>query len=97
MVVVVVFSLSFFLFIDQLVIPGKTQAESSSVYGYTHFPNYTVDGNTRQQIAYCMHTQNQQSITEAWLRVNLTHPYRIKKVKFWYRNDRTYYLVLILT
>lgn len=87
----------FFLFIDQLVIPGKTQAEGSSVYGHTYFPNKTVDGNTRQQIAYCMHTQNQPSFTEAWLRVNLTQPFRIKKVKFWYRNDRTYYLVLILT
>ena len=82
--------------IDELVIPGKTQAESSSVYGHTYFPNNTVDGDFRQHISRCSHTQNEESITEAWLRINLLKPYSIKQIKFWYRGDRSYHLVSIL-
>ena len=83
-------------FIDELVIPGKTQAESSTVYGHTYFPNNTVDGDFRQQIAHCSHTQNEKSITEAWLRINLLKAYSIKQIKFWYRSDGSYHLLSIL-
>nr|XP_022312100.1 uncharacterized protein LOC111117327 isoform X1 [Crassostrea virginica] len=76
---------------NELVIPGKTQAESSSVYGHTYFPSKTVDGDFEQHISHCSHTQNEKSITEAWLRINLLKPYSIKQIKFWYRGDGSPY------
>ena len=84
------------VFIGQLVIPGETQAAASSLLSAPYFPKNTVDGETRQEIAYCMHTKNEGSITEAWLRINLLDVYSIKQVKFWYRGDSMYHFVYIL-
>ena len=89
-------TLSLFFLIDQLVIPDKTQAESSSVYGHSYFPNNTVDGDPQQSIAHCAHTKNEKPITEAWLRINLLKVYSIKEIKFWYRDDGSYHFVSIV-
>ena len=85
--------ISFFFFIEQLVVPGKTEVASSSLYGAPYFPNNTVDGVTQQHITYCMHTKNEIPITEAWLRINLLKAYSIKQIKLWYRGDGSYRMI----
>lgn len=79
----------FLKILDKLVIPGKTEAISSSVHG-SFFPYKSVDGSVLQNIAYCSHTSDNTAITVAWLRVDLKKIYSIKAVKFWYRNDSKY-------
>lgn len=75
----------------QFVVPGVTQADSSSVYDfegtYYCWPNRTVDGNFNQNIRNCLHTAT-TDVTEAWLRIDLQRMRSVKSVKFWYRNDR---------
>uniref|UniRef100_K1PR48 Endothelial cells scavenger receptor n=1 Tax=Magallana gigas TaxID=29159 RepID=K1PR48_MAGGI len=75
----------------QFVVPGVTQANSSSVYDfegtYYCWPNRTVDGNINQSIRNCLHTGT-TDVTEAWLRIDLQRMRSVKSVKFWYRNDR---------
>lgn len=74
----------------QFVVPGVTQADSSSVYDfegtYYCWPNRTVDGNFYQNIRNCLHTAT-TDVTEAWLRIDLQRMRSVKSVKFWYRND----------
>lgn len=78
-------------FTVQFVVPGVTQAESSSMHNsggvYPYWPNRTVDGNFSQNVRACLHTAVSSGITEAWLRIDLQAVRSIKSVKFWYRND----------
>ncbi|XP_062596177.1 multiple epidermal growth factor-like domains protein 6 isoform X2 [Saccostrea cucullata] len=70
---------------NQLVRPGFTRANSSSV-AFNGYPSKTVDGNNRQNhYTFCMFTA--AGHREAWLRIDLRKIYNIHSVKFWYIND----------
>ena len=73
----------------QLVEPGYTEAASSSTYA-DYQASRTVDGDMRQQVSFCLHTDIRHGITEAWLRIDLKKIFNIATVKLWYRNDSKY-------
>lgn len=74
--------------IDQIV-SNSTKVKGSSIYKNGLFlASYAVDGNFKQNDAQrCFHTDVNNTIKEAWLRIDLGGVFSVSSVKFWYRND----------
>lgn len=72
-----------YFFVEQFVIPGETEAKISTTLN-DYFASNAVDGNAAQEIKYCSHTNEDSTITEAWLRIKLKNVSSLKSVKFWY-------------
>nr|XP_022311339.1 receptor-type tyrosine-protein phosphatase alpha-like isoform X2 [Crassostrea virginica] len=71
---------------DQLVKNGTTEVAVSEVLpGYS--ASRAIDGDIRQHISRCSHTNQLSNITEAWLRIDLKRTYSLKSIQFWYRED----------
>lgn len=87
----------FFLIITvQFVVPGVTQTDSSPIFSsgtHKYWSNRTVDGNFSQSHQACLHTAI-TDVSEAWLRVDLQAVRSVKFVKFWYRNDSMYDILI---
>lgn len=76
--------------ISAQLVGNTTIATSSTTYrGYV--ASRTIDGNIDQKDTSCSHTDDQSSITEAWLRIDLGRVYSVKSVKLWYRNNSRYH------
>ncbi|XP_061185079.1 receptor-type tyrosine-protein phosphatase kappa-like [Saccostrea echinata] len=67
-----------------LAMKPESYVELSTMLGH-NYPARANDGDLRQNILYCSHTDNGQS--KAWLRVNLGERYQIQEVKIFYRNS----------
>lgn len=75
---------------DQLV-NSRTKVKSSSIYMSVYGPrlaSYAVDGDFKQSMDRCFHSNVNETIKEAWLRIDLGRVFSVSSVKLWYRNDK---------
>nr|XP_034318098.1 uncharacterized protein LOC105317649 [Crassostrea gigas] len=68
------------------IVRSFSQVKASSIDG-ARWASYAVDGDFSQRISHCFHSGVNETIKEAWLRIDLGKVFSVSSVKLWYRND----------